>query len=294
MEFSLLGIPWDFTALRGMPGSRYAPGAVREAFKKISSRPEQGQVFWLDRQRLVRLPGGVFFRDEGDMGLYAHDVERSFGEISRKVREIAQEGRVVIALGGDDATTFPIVRGLHDATDGTIGLIHLDAHLDLLDASEHQGRLSHSSGVRRATELSRFRTDRMIQVGVRNVNMPSSLAYIEERGITLLPAREFCRIGALAAARRALEVTAGADFVHLGIDIDVLDPGFAPGTDSVEAGGLSPRELFDFVTAVAPRAGAVSIVEVNPMTDHRNQTSSLAANLIAQFVLAKLDGTADA
>ncbi len=290
MEFSLLGIPWDFTALRGMPGSRYAPDAVREAFKKISSRLEQGQVFWLDRQRLVRLPGGVFFRDEGDLELFAHDVARSFREISSTVREIAQAGRVVIAMGGDDGTTFPIVRGLHDATNGTIGMIHLDAHLDLLDASEHQGRLSHSSGVRRATELSRFRPDRMIQVGVRNVNLPSSLAYVRERGIHLLPAREFCRIGAPAAAQRALEATAGADFVHLAIDIDVLDPGFAPGTDSVEAGGLSPRELFDFVADVASRAGAVSIVEVNPMTDHRNQTSSLAANLIAQFVLAKLVG----
>jgi len=288
MEFSLLGIPWDFTTLRGMPGSRYAPAAVRQAFAKISARLESGAVFWLDRQLVVDLPARTFFRDEGDVELAAHDVARSFREISRRIGALWRSQRVPIALGGDDAVTFPVVRGLHDATEGSWGMIHLDAHLDLLDDSPFSGRLSHSSGVRRVTELQRFRPDQLIQVGVRNVNLPSSAAFIQQRGSHLLPASEFARVGVRAAAERALAAVAQADFVHLAVDIDVLDPGFAPGTDSFEAGGLSPRELFDFVCAVAPRTAALSLVEVNPLTDHRNQTAALAANLIAQFVLAKV------
>src|SRR5262249_46101810 len=163
---------------------------------------------------------------------------------------------------------------------------HLDAHLDLLDESEAQGRYSHSSGVRRGLELPRVDGRRVIQVGTRNFNFAASKRFLDSIGGTELPAREFARLGPLRAAERALTSTNGAEKVALAIDVDVLDPAFAPGCGAFEPGGLSTRGLIDFVQVVAPRCSALAVTEVNPLVDFRHMTSSAAANVIFHFMVA--------
>ncbi|HVA38963.1 MAG TPA: arginase family protein [Candidatus Dormibacteraeota bacterium] len=288
MKFAYLGVPWDYTSSLGWPGSRYAPDAVREAFKWINMRLQAEAVYWLDREEVIATHGGLV-TDRGNVELVADDLGESFRRIERAIAACLAEGFIPMAVGGDDAVTYPIVKGLHDSTQGSWGMVHLDAHLDLMDSSPYQGRFSHSSGVRRATELPRFRSDALVQVGCRNFNFPSSKRYVEERGIKHLSAAEYDRIGTEAAVARVLEQAGRPDHLHLAVDIDVLDPAFAPGAGAFEPGGLTARQLLDFVAAIAPSVDSISIAEVNPLTDFRTMTSSVAANVLAHFAVGKLD-----
>lgn len=288
MRFAYLGVPWDYTSSLGWPGSRYAPDTVREAFKWINMRLQSEAVYWLDREEVVATTGGLV-GDRGNVDLVAYDVNESFARIERAVGECLEDGFIPLVVGGDDAVTFPIVKGLHDRTSSTWGMIHFDAHLDLMDSSPYQGRLSHSSGVRRVTELPRFKGEALVQVGCRNFNFPASKKYVDERGIKHISAAEYDRIGTKAAVERIIELAGGVDHLHLAVDIDVLDPAFAPGAGAFEPGGLTSRQLLDVTAALAPYVESLSIAEVNPLTDFRTMTSSAAANVLAHFVVGKLD-----
>src|SRR4029077_9280684 len=122
-------------------------------------------------------------------------------------------GRIPAVVGGDDSILFPAVAGFHDATSGRIAVAHFDAHLDLLDESPAQGRYSQSSGMRRALELPRVRARHSVQVGTRSFNFPSSKRFIDEMGLTELPAARVARHGVDWTLARVREVVAGVDHV---------------------------------------------------------------------------------
>jgi formiminoglutamase/agmatinase len=189
-------------------------------------------------------------------------------------------------VGGDDSILFPAVAGLHDAVGGSVGVVHFDAHLDLLDESPAQGRFSQSSGMRRALELPRVCPRHSVQVGTRSFNFPSSKRFIDEVGLTELPAKLVAQRGTDWTLARIREVVAGVEHVFLSVDLDVLDPAHAPGVGWHEPGGLTSRQLLDLVVALAPAVRGFALTELNPMTDHQAQSSILAANLIFQFAVS--------
>jgi formiminoglutamase/agmatinase len=164
--------------------------------------------------------------------------------------------------------------------------VHFDAHLDLLDESDRQGRFSQSSGMRRALELPRVRPRHSVQVGTRSFNFPSSKRFIDEVGLAELPAKLVRRHGVDWTLARIVEVVRGADHVFVSVDIDVLDPAHAPGVGWHEPGGLTSGELLDLVVGLAPLTDGFALNEVNPLTDHRTQTSIVAANLVFQLAVA--------
>lgn len=286
-RYGLIGMPWDFSASLGWPGSRYGPDAVRKCLRWFTMRLQSGSVYWLDREEVVGpLPDGLI-TDLGDAELYAEDLKRSFQSIADSVASARREGYLPVGLGGDDAVTYPFFRGLYDTSEGTWGMIHLDAHLDLMDESSYQGRYSHSSGIRRITEMERFRPSALIQVGVRNFNYKTSHDYVVDNGIRHISAPRFMEMGVRAVVEEALSAVQGVDHVHLALDIDVLDPGFAPGAGAFEPGGLTSRQVIDFVADVAHHCEAFSLVEVNPLVDYRDLTATVAATLIGHFIAAR-------
>jgi agmatinase len=105
-------------------------------------------------------------------------------------------------------------------------------------------------------------------------------------GLTELPARTVLRRGTAWTLERIRAAVSGADHLFVAVDIDVLDPAHAPGVGWHEPGGLTSRELIDLLVELAPAAGGFALNEVNPMTDHRAQTTILAANLVFQFAVA--------
>jgi agmatinase len=283
-RYDLWGMPFDGASTLGWPGSRYAPTRIREALGWMMMRAQDGRIYSNDTGALHSWPPDLL-RDRGDVAVVPHDLMASLAACSDAVAGSVREGRVPIVLGGDDSLLYACVKGFHDGHRGTVGILHWDAHLDLLDESAAQGRYSQSSGMRRALELERVSAAHSIQVGVRNFNFPTSGRFIEERGLEQLPAAEFDRLGTEAAAVRIRRRLEGCDHAFWAFDIDVVDPSAAPGAGAHEPGGLTTRQVLDSVRLLASQCDGMSIVEVNPLTDHRDMTSILAANIAFAFAV---------
>lgn len=288
---AMIGVPFDGAATLGWPGARYAPDEVRRHLAWMRMRIQEDHVYWVDEDRLVPF-GPDQLVDAGDAAVVPHDLLATLEAVRRATCAEAARGRIPAVVGGDDSILFPAVAGMHDAVTGSVAIVHLDAHLDLLDGSPAQGRHSQSSGMRRALELPRVVPRHSIQVGTRNFNFPASRRFIDEVGLTELPAKAVWRHGVDRALDRIRATIGGADHVVLAVDLDVLDPAYAPGVGWHEPGGLSSRELFHLVTALAPLARGLVLDELNPMTDHRSQSSLVAANLLFQFAVAAAGGAA--
>ena len=284
-RLAFLGVPFDGAATLGWPGSRYAPDEIRRNLAWMRMRVEDGKIYWIDRDEVVAFDRESL-EDAGDVAVTPHDLMATLAATRARVAELAGAGRVPIVVGGDDSILFPAVAGVHDAVAGSVGVVHFDAHLDLTDGNQAQGTHSQSSGMRRALELERVDPRRCVQIGTRNFNFPSSKRFIDSVGLTEIPAARVLRDGVPAALETVMAVAGGADHLFVSVDIDVLDPAHAPGVGWQEPGGLTTRQLLDFLVALAPRASGLALNEVNPMTDHRSQTSILAANLIFQFAVA--------
>ena len=283
-RFDLWGVPFDGAATLGWPGSRYAPEKVRAALRWMVMRAQDERVYSIDTGRLHPFPSDLL-RIKGDADVVAHDLMASLEACSAAVAASVGEGRVPIVIGGDDSLLYACVKGFHDSHEGSIGILHFDAHLDLMDENRRQGRFSQSSGMRRALELPRVSVEHSIQVGGRSFNFPESYEFIRKVGLAQLPAAEFHELGTTGAVARILSRLEGCDHVWCAFDIDVVDPAAAPGAGAHEPGGLTSRQALDSVRLLAPRCGGLSIVEVNPLTDVRDMTSTLAANLAFGFAL---------
>jgi arginase family enzyme len=286
MRFDLWGVPFDGGSTLGYPGSRFAPAAIRKALGWINQRIQGEEVYSLERDEVCEL-GTDFLRDRGDVEVVGHDLAATIDNTSRAVTESLRSGAIPIVLGGDDALFFPVARGVHDGVEGRLGIIHFDAHLDLLDHNPHQGKWSQSSGMRRSVELARVSTRDCIQVGSRHFNFPSSGRFKHERDLCHLSADEFHALGPAAAAERILDRVGGAEHVFLSFDIDAIDPAHAPGAGAHEPGGLTSAQALEVVRLLAPHCTALAVTEVNPMTDHQDMTSVLAAYLLFHFAVAR-------
>jgi formiminoglutamase/agmatinase len=282
---AVVGAPYDGAATLGWPGARYAPEEVRRHLGWMRMRVQDDHIYWVDEDRVVPWRAEQLV-DAGDARVVPHDLTATLAAVRTKTRDEAAAGRIPAVIGGDDSILFPAVAGVHDAVTGSLAIVHLDAHLDLLDESPAQGRYSQSSGMRRALELPRVEPRRSVQVGTRSFNFPSSKRFIDQVGLTELPAKLVARRGLDWTLARIREVVAGADHVFLSVDLDVLDPAHAPGVGWHEPGGLTSRELLDLVVALAPSVRGFALNELNPMTDARAQSSILAANLVFQFAVA--------
>jgi len=282
---AFIGVPYDGAATLGWPGARYAPAEVRKHLAWMRNRVQDGRIYWVDEDRVVPFDPAQL-HDAGDAAVVPHDLMVTLAAARAKTAEETRAGRIPAVVGGDDSILFPAVAGFHDAVAGTVAIVHFDAHLDLLDESPAQGRYSHSSGMRRALELPRVDARRSVQVGTRNFNFPASKRFIDEIGLTEVPARMVRRRGIEWTRARIGEVTTGADHIFLTVDIDVLDPAHAPGVGWHEPGGLTSGELLDLLVALAPQVGGFALNEVNPMTDAGPKTTILAANLVFQFAVA--------
>ena len=284
----LMGIPYDTSASLGWPGARYAPARIREALSWLSQRVHDGAVYDVGARRIVDLSDGALL-DWGDVAVAGHDHLLTLGRAKELQLEILRAGAFPLALGGDHAVSLPLLEGFHEHFSGPLGIIQLDAHLDLVDENARQGRHSGSSQMRRALELGRYAPARVVQVGVRGFNYPDQWEYIDAQGIEQITADEVHDMGALAAAERAWELaSAGGAQVYLTVDIDVLEACHAPGSGAHESGGLTTHQLTTFVSALVPRVAAMDIVEVNPLKDADFVTCEYAAYLTMMAAVRRL------
>lgn len=288
-RFAFIGVPHDAATSLGNPGGRFGPQALREALRGVFS--------WrLQNGRLADIDAGVIdlsaveVADFGDVALSYHDTALTVEQTYAAVQRALAEGYTPLVAGGDHGITFPPVKALHDATPGNIGLIQLDAHCDLMDFSDRQGRFSGSSGMRRSVELERLAPANLVQVGLRGYATVEQFEIGQQLGVRRISATRFAELGARAAAEQALALASeGASAVYLTLDLDVINPGEAPGTGWPEPGGLSGQQVIDFVRAVAPRIAALDIAELNPVYDTPARTTALlAARIVLDFITTRV------
>jgi agmatinase len=288
--YAYIGVPHDAATSLGNPGARFGPGALRDALKGFFDwRLQDSRLADIERGVVIDL-SAVEVADYGDVALSYHDTDRAVEEAYQVVRGALKAGYFPLVVGGDHAVTFPAVKALHDTGDGGVGLIQLDAHCDLLDCSDRQGRYSGSSGVRRSLELERVSGANVVQVGLRGYATVEQYEVGQELGVRRIGAPQLAEMGVGAAAEQALEwAKAETQAIYLTVDLDVLNPGEAPGTGWPEPGGLTGQQVIDFVRLVAPHIAAMDIAELNPVFDSPARTTAiLGARLLLDCITARL------
>ena len=278
---AVLGIPFD-TATTNRPGARFGPEAVRSA--SIALRP------YNPVQRMAVF-GHLSVADFGDLSVTPGNAEKTVGQLAEQLEPIVRAGVRTLCLGGDHLVVLGELRA-HAAVHGPLGLVLLDAHADVWDLYCGE-RYYHGSPFRRALEEGLVDPGRSLLAGMRGpVYEESDLELPREFGFEVVPCEELVALSAAEYARRVHE-RVGDGPLFLSFDVDVLDPAFAPGTGTPEAGGLSTRESLGLLRALRGlRFSGFDVVEVSPPYDGPGQPTAVAAANVA-FELLTLDALAN-
>ena len=277
----ILGAPFD-AGTTHRPGCRFGPQAIR--FTDYLSHDGRRPHLALDVEPLVEL--GV--TDAGDVNIPIGDIEPSIARIEQAVERIARAGAIPVVLGGDHTITFPDATGVARQVGwGRLSLIHFDAHADTANLS--MGSLyGHGTPMRRLIESGAVRGDRFLQIGLRGYwPDPETLAWMAEQRMRSYEMTEIVERGLDECLTEAFAIALDdCDAVFLSFDVDVVDPGLAPGTGTPEPGGLSTRQALDAVRRIAmelPVAG-MDVVEVSPPYDHADVTAYLANRVVLEVL----------
>jgi agmatinase len=277
LDVAIVGAPTDDLA-SGRPGARFGPRAIRAA-----SGPEGPHL-------QARVDGFTDLKvaDYGDAPVVPADPGRTHAAIERTVGEVLDAGAVPIVLGGDHSIAEPDARACA-RRHGALGLLHFDAHTDT--AAEVYGvELSHGTPMYRLIEQGHVDPRRYVQIGLRGYWPGEKVfAWQAERGITSLFMHDLRELGIENALARTLEVV-GDGPVFLSVDVDVLDPAFAPGTGTPEPGGMTTAELLQAVRELAARVRLVGadVVEVSPGGVGSGDPTALVANRIVCEIVTGL------
>ena len=259
---ALLGLPWDehSSFQRGAAG---APPLIRAAMRSPSSN--------LSTESGLDLGWEARFSDAGDVEI--PEGEGALAAIERVIGALASSGARVMALGGDHAITYPVLRAQAAAYPG-LTIVHFDAHPDLYDEFEGD-RLSHASPFARIMEEKL--AARLVQVGIRTLNAPQR-AQIARFGVELVEMKDF---------RPDLVIRATGP-VYVSVDLDGLDPAYAPGVSHPEPGGLSTRDVLGVLQRLEGQLIGADVVELNPQRDPDGTTARVAAKITKELVARML------
>lgn len=284
----IIGAPIDWGATyRG--GARFGPKAIREADYLDADGERPHLPTGID-------PFSVFsVVDIGDLVVAPGYLEDALDVLADVVEQVVRTGAVPIVLGGDHSITFGNGTGLARVHgDGSFGIVHFDAHADT--GTSNRGALhGHGTPMRRLIESGAVPGHRFVQVGLRGYwPGPETVAWMGEQQMRTFLMSEIVERGLRPVVDDAVDAVAGSDAigVFLSIDVDVVDPGMAPGTGTPEPGGLTSRELLDTVRRLSrelPIVGA-DIVEVSPPYDGPGAITAFLAN---RLVLEILNGMAE-
>jgi agmatinase len=262
---TIFGVPFDSTHSY-KPGCRFGPDAIRDAFNNIEIfQPEFG----------VDLEAEAI----SDLGNTKHTVVAA--EMLQMVKDVTSElkkqDKQIIILGGEHLITL----GSFTCFPKDTGYVVFDAHYDLRDQYADT-KLSHAAYLRRIVEERG--SENIVHVGARAF-VKEELAFLKEHNIATVSDKEISNGN---GPKLLKDVTSTFDRVYLSVDLDVLDPAFAPGVGNPEAVGISSRELYDLITTLQnKKIVAADMVELNPTYDN-GSTASMAAKMIATIIAMNL------
>jgi agmatinase len=281
VDVAIVGAPFD-DMVTHRPGARFGPRAIREAQNSTGSL----NSLQLD----VRPFEELTVVDAGDANIVPSRFDRGHAMIFRKVREVAATGAIPIVFGGDHSITWPSASAIAEVRKPrSIGVVHFDAHADT--APDSFGQLAgHGTPMRRLIESGAVLGRNFVQVGLRGYWPPVEvLDWMREQGLRWHLMTEIEERGAEAVIDQAIaEALDGADAIYLSVDIDVVDPGAAPGTGTPEPGGMLPRELLRAIRRIVGRVelAGMDLVEVSPPYDWAESTAMIANRCALEAISA--------
>ncbi len=277
-DVAFVGVPLD-TGTTYRPGTRFGPQGMR----RIS-----GLASTYNFELGIDLIESITMCDVGDVHIIPANLEKSFDQISLAVETIHATGALPIILGGDHSIGYPDVRGIAPHIDGNIGIIHFDRHADTCETNFDERM--HGTPWFHATNIPNAPATNLVQIGIGGWTATREGSKVcRERSTTIITMDDIEKIGVARTAEMALEVAwKNAKAVYLSFDIDSCDPAYAPGTGTPEPGGLTPREAFYLLGAVAKEGiCGMEVVEVSPPYDHSDITALLGVRAVL-YVLGSL------
>lgn len=259
----LLGLPLDSTT-SFRPGTRLAPYRIRE----VSEAVEEYSVY-LDKSLEE-----IDFYDAGDVVIPFGNVPQSLKNIEATARYFLEHEKKLFSIGGEHLVSLPLIKVYHDFYPDMV-VIQMDAHADL--RADYLGeKLSHASVMRRVVEI--IGTKKLFQLGIRSATR-EELDYARQHSQLYLDQ--------FLTALKDVKEKIGQRSVYISLDIDVLDPAFAPGTGTPEAGGFSSRDLLQMLHELRELdVVGFDLVEISPPCEHGDNTSILGAKILREALLA--------
>ena len=278
-DIAIIGAPVDMGVV-GRPGARYGPRAIRQADywpkpAKLSNLYHLNlEVFPLKEMNVV---------DFGDANCPPSSLEKSHEAIEKKVTEALDADAIPIVLGGDHSITLPSATAVAKKYGyGNVGMVHFDAHADTRESSYGDVLIGHGSPMRRLIESGAIPGKNFVQIGLRGPwPPPVDQKWMKDQGMRWHLMAEIEKKGFDAVLEMAIsEALDGPDKLYISVDVDVMDPAFAPGTGTPEPGGISSLELLRAIREIVLSKGmvAMDVVEVAPVYDQPGDITAQAAH----------------
>lgn len=278
VDVAIVGAAIDETTV-GRPGTRFGPRAIRLADPAGAGDERPHMELGVDPYEALTVV------DHGDVEVVPGDPARSHEAIRDAVGGIVAAGAFPVVLGGDHSILHPDAGAAADHF-GEVGVIHFDAHAD--DAESLFGvRRSHGTPVRLLVDEGSVRGEHVVQVGLRGYwPGPEEFAWARERGLVWFTQGEIDERGLAGVVEETIRLAGAPGRVWLSVDIDVVDPGSAPGTGAPEPGGMTPRELLGALRRIGREVElcGMEVVEVSPPYDQADVTALLAHRAVLEVL----------
>ncbi len=256
----LIGIPFDANS-SFLKGPSYAPQRIRLMDKEGSANTfsECG----------LDVKENVIYKDCGDIQFDGTDAKEAFDKTYKSIEQLISDFDKVISLGGDHSISFPVISAVVDKYP-KLNILHLDAHADLYDNFDHNP-FSHASPIARLMETGKINS--LTQVGIRTFNTHQR-EQAQKFGVNVVEMKDI-------TPEFVLSLQAP---LYISVDLDVLDPAFAPGISHHEPGGMTSRELIKIIQSIPVEIIGADIVEYNPIRDLNNMTAMVAYKIFKELV----------
>ncbi|MFD3654874.1 agmatinase [Streptomyces sp. NPDC058620] len=269
----VIGAPYDGgTSYR--PGARFGPRAIRN---------ESGLIHGVGIDRGPGTFDLIRCADAGDIDLTPFNMHIAMETAEQHLKAVLADNAAFLMLGGDHSLTLAALRAVADQH-GPVAVVHLDAHSDTNPAF-YGGEFHHGTPFRHAIDEKIIDPSAMVQIGIRGHNpKPDSLDYARGHGVRVVTADEFAD-HPVARTADLIRERVGKRPVYVSVDIDVLDPAFAPGTGTPAPGGLTSREVLALLRCIGDlKPVGFDVMEVSPLYDHAGITSVLATEIGAELL----------
>lgn len=280
VDWAIYGVPYD-TGVTYRPGARFGPRAIRDASAYVKRYSIEHDV---------DVPGVLSLADAGDAPVMPYHPAETLEAVAAWAGALGGDESKLMAIGGDHSIAYANIEATwrRFGAGKPLAVVHLDSHLDTVDSVWGE-RWGHASPFIRAVERGLIDPKRMMSIGIKGpLNTATDLEYAKQHGVSIVTRRQWAIDGParLAAFVRDL----GDAAVYVTVDIDVVDPAFAPGTGTPSAGGLSSTEVLELIRQLAGiRLVGADVVEVLPDRDVSQVTAFLAAHIM--FELLALDAS---